>query len=187
MDIIKSDRFNEKMISLETYECVEKRTIRLTGEINPERMDDIIQKLEYLNSISPDEEITVFINSPGGSVTAGFALIDAIGRLSSDVIFIAQGMAASMAAVILASGKKGQRKASENAEIILHQPWGGISGQASDIELAATQFKKNKNKINVLLSKVTGQSLSKITKDTDRDFYLSAKEALEYGLIDEVV
>ena len=186
MEVITVDRNGEKKVSIESYECGERRVIRLTGGINSEMIDKIISKVEYLDSISNDD-IYIYINSPGGVVTDGFALIDVVNRLESNVIYVAQGQAASMAAFILASGKKGNRKATPNTEIMLHQVLGGTSGQASDIELAAKQIKKTKNKINSLLSEWTGKDFETIEKDTDRDYFMSAEEALAYGIIDEII
>ena len=186
MEIVTVDRNGEKKVSIESYECVERRAVRLTGSINSDMIDKVISKVEYLDLISNDD-IYIYINSPGGVVTDGFALIDAVNRLKSNVIYVAQGQAASMAAFILASGKKGNRKATPNTEIMLHQVLGGMSGQASDIELAARQIKKTKNKINSLLSEWTGKDVETIEKDTDRDYFMSAEEALAYGIIDEIV
>ncbi len=186
MEIINVDKNGEKKLSLESYECCQKRVLRLDGTINAETITPIIRALEYLDE-QDTADITVYINSPGGNVIDGFALIDAVSRLKSKVIYIAQGEAASMGAFILASGEKGCRKATTNSEIMLHQVIGGAYGQASDVEVAANRIKWTKTKMNTLLSKWTGQEKRTIEIDTDRDFFMSADEALEYGLIDEII
>jgi len=162
------------------------RIIFLTGEIDDEKSNIIISELLYLDSLSNDE-IYLYINSPGGSVTAGMAIYDTMNYIKSPVKTIVLGMAASMAAFILASGEKGRRCALKNAEIMIHQPLGGVSGQATEIKIAAERIIKLKKKLNSILASLTNQNVKKITKDTERDNYMSAKEALEYGLIDEII
>ncbi len=186
MDIITVDKSGEKRMTIDGYECCERRVLRLTGSIDSQSVERLIQKLEYLDEQS-DEDITIYINSPGGVVSDGFALIDAVSRLKSKVIYIVQGNAFSMAAFILASGEKGCRKATANSEIMIHQILGGASGQASDIELAAKHINRLKYKINFCLARWTGRDITIIQHDTDRDFYLDANEAFEYGIIDEII
>ncbi len=186
MEIVKITKNGERVLSVGGYELNEKRVVRLTGKIDSELADKIIGMLEYLDDIS-DDDIYVYINSPGGSVTDGMAIIDAVGRLRSKVNYIAQGQAYSMAAFILASGEKGYRKATPNSEIMLHQVLGGASGQASDVELEARHIQKEKVKINSLLAKWTGKKYETIVNDTDRNYFLDAKEALDYGIIDEIL
>lgn len=162
------------------------RIIFITGEINDNVSNIVISELLYLDSLNNDD-ISIYINSPGGSVSAGLAIYDTMNYIKSDVKTIVVGMAASMAAFLLACGKKGKRFALSNSEVMIHQPLGGVSGQATDIKIAAERIIKLKNKLNKILSEKTGQSLRKITKDTDRDNYMSAIEAKKYGLIDEII
>ena len=162
------------------------RIIFITGEITDNTSNIVISELLYLDSLS-NEDISIYINSPGGSVTAGLAIYDTMNYIKSDVKTIVVGMAASMAAFLLACGKKGKRYALTNSEVMIHQPLGGVSGQATDIKIAAERILKMKDKLNKILSEKTGQSLRKITKDTDRDNYMNALEAKKYGLIDEII
>ncbi|MBP8975980.1 MAG: ATP-dependent Clp endopeptidase proteolytic subunit ClpP [Bacteroidetes bacterium] len=147
----------------------------------------VIAQLLFLESEEPDKDIHLYINSPGGSVSAGLAIYDTMQYIRPDVSTICIGMAASMAAVLLAGGAKGKRTALPNSKIMIHQPWGGVQGTASDISIQAEEILKTKKKINEILAFHTGRSLEQIEKDTDRDYYLSATEAKEYGLIDNVL
>ncbi len=162
------------------------RIIFLTGEITDESANIIISELLYLDSLN-HEDIYIYINSPGGSVTAGMAIFDTINFVKSDVVTTVIGIAASMAAFLLASGKKGKRYALENAEVMIHQPLGGVSGQATEIKIQAERILKLKKKLNNILASLTNNSLKKITKDTERDNYMDSKEALKYGLIDKIL
>lgn len=162
------------------------RIIFLTGEIDDNSASIIVSELLYLDSLS-HEEICIYINSPGGSVTAGFSIYDTINFIKSDVKTIVIGMAASMAAFLLASGTKGKRCALKNAEVMIHQPLGGVQGQATEIKIAAERIIKLKEKLNHLLSDITNKSYEQICEDTERDNYLSANEALKYGLIDQIL
>lgn len=162
------------------------RIIILCGEINDTNSNIVIAELLYLDSINNDD-ISIYINSPGGSVTAGMAIYDTMNFIKSDVSTICVGMAASMAAFLLSSGTKGKRFALPNSEVMIHQPLGGAEGQATEIKIAAERILKLKDKMNKLLSKNTGQSLKKVAIDTERDYFLEAQEALEYGLIDKVL
>jgi len=166
---------------------LEERIIFLAGPVTDLNANVVIAQMLYLASKDSKRDIKLYINSPGGSVTAGLAIYDTMQYLKCPVSTICIGLTASMAAVILASGTKGKRFALPNAEILLHQVAGGMQGQATDIEITAKQIVKMKEKLNAILAKHTGQPLSKITTDTDRDFYLSALEAKKYGLIDEVI
>jgi ATP-dependent Clp protease protease subunit len=166
---------------------LEERIIFLAGPVTDLNANIVIAQMLYLASKDSKRDIKLYINSPGGSVTAGLAIYDTMQYLKCAVSTICIGLTASMAAVILASGTKGKRFALPNAEILLHQVAGGAQGQAIDIEITAKQIVKMKEKLNNILAKHTGQQLSKITSDTDRDFYLSAEEAKKYGLIDEVI
>ncbi len=147
----------------------------------------IIAQLLFLESEDPDKDIHLYVNSPGGSVSAGLAIYDTMQYIRPDVSTICIGMAASMAAVLLAGGAKGKRMALPNARIMIHQPWGGVQGTASDISIQAEEILKTKKKINEILSNHSGRTLEQIEKDTDRDYYLAAAEAKDYGLIDSVL
>lgn len=162
------------------------RIVILSGEIDDVLANSIVAELLYLDSINHNE-ISLYINSPGGSITAGMAIFDTMNFIKSDVSTICIGMAASMAAFLLSCGQKGKRFALPNSEIMIHQPLGGIQGQATEIKIAAERILKIKHKLNTILSENTGQSLEKIEKDTERDHFLEAKEALDYGLIDKII
>ena len=163
------------------------RIIFLSGEINNEMADVAVAQLLFLEAEDPDKDIMLYINSPGGLVTAGMAIYDTMNYIKAPVSTIVIGMAASMAAVLLAAGTKGKRVALPNAEIMIHQPSGGARGQATDIAIQAEQILKTKKKMNQLLSEMTGQPLETIAKDVERDNYMDADEALKYGLIDEII
>lgn len=162
------------------------RIILLSGEIDDECANSVIAQLLYLDSLN-NEEISLYINSPGGSVTSGMAIYDTMNFVKSDVSTICLGMAASMGAFLLSSGKKGKRYALPNSEIMIHQPLGGAKGQATEIKIAAEQILKIKEKLNKILSENTGQNLKKVEQDTERDHFLDANEALDYGLIDKII
>ena len=166
---------------------LEERIIFLAGPVTDMNANLVIAQMLYLASKDSKRDIKLYINSPGGSVTAGLAIYDTMQFLKCPVSTICIGLTASMAAVILAAGTKGKRFSLPNAEILLHQVAGGMQGQAADIEITAKQIVMMKEKLNQILSKHTGQPISKVTKDTDRDFYLTAEEAKKYGLIDEVI
>ena len=147
----------------------------------------VIAQLLFLESEDPDKDINVYINSPGGSVTAGLAIYDTMQYIRPDIATTCVGMAASMAAVLLAGGARGKRTALPNARIMIHQPWGGVQGTASDISIQAEEILKTKKRINEILSTHTGRTFDQIQKDTDRDYYLASEEAKSYGLIDVVL
>lgn len=163
------------------------RIIVLSDEVNDVTASIVVAQLLFLESENPDKDIQLYINSPGGSVTAGMAIYDTMQFVKCDVSTICIGMAASMGAFLLASGAKGKRIALPNSEIMIHQPLGGAQGQASDIKIQAEHILKIKDKLNRILSEKTGQPLERVIIDTDRDNYMSAQEAMEYGLIDKVV
>ncbi len=165
---------------------LEDRIIFLTGEINDAVADIVVAQLIYLEGQDPDKDICLYINSPGGSVSAGLAIYDTMNYIRCDVSTICIGMAASMGAFLLSSGTKGKRYALKNSEIMIHQPLGGAQGQASDIKIQAEHILKIKNKLNAILAENSGKPIEQVEKDTDRDNYLSAEEALSYGLIDEI-
>jgi ATP-dependent Clp protease protease subunit len=166
---------------------LEDRIIFLAGPISDMTANSIIAQILFLASKDPKKDIKLYINSPGGSVTAGLAIYDTMQYVDSPISTVCVGLAASMGAVLLAAGAKGKRFALPNSEILIHQVAGGVSGEASAIEITAKQIIKIKDKLNRILSKLTGQSLKNIARDTDRDFYLSAQDAKKYGLIDTVI
>lgn len=163
------------------------RIILLTGEVTDQMASLIVAQLLYLESEDSKKDINMYIMSPGGSVSAGMAIYDTMKFLKCDVSTVCMGMAASMGSFLLAGGTKGKRYALPNAEIMIHQPLGGAKGQASDIQIQANQIIKIKKRMNKMLSEFTGQPLEKVEVDTDRDNYLTAEEAKEYGLIDEIL
>ena len=165
---------------------LEDRIIFLSGEIDDAVANTVVAQLIYLEAKDPSKDISLYINSPGGSVSAGLAIYDTMNYIKCDVSTICIGMAASMGAVLLSSGAKGKRYALPNSEIMIHQPLGGAQGQASDIKIAAEHILRTKQKLNNILSQNSGRPISEIERDTDRDNYLSAQQALEYGLIDKV-
>ncbi len=166
---------------------LEERIIFLAGPITDNLANLIIAQILFLAARDSKQDIKLYINTPGGSVTAGLAIYDTMQYINCDVSTICVGMAASMGATLLAAGTKGKRFALPNSEIMLHQVAGGISGQASEIEIGARQILKIKERLNRILAKHTGQPFGKVEKDTDRDFYMSAEEAKKYGVIDEVI
>lgn len=165
---------------------LEERIIFITGEINDTTADIVVAQLIYLEGKDAEKPINIYINSPGGSVTAGLAIYDTMNYIKCDVSTICIGLAASMGAFLLSSGTKGMRYALPNAEIMIHQPLGGASGQASDVAIHAEHILKTKEKLNRILAKNSGKDYETVVKDTDRDNFLSAEEALAYGLIDEI-
>ncbi len=165
---------------------LEDRIIFLSGEIDDAVANTVVAQLIYLEAKDPSKDISLYINSPGGSVSAGLAIYDTMNYVKCDVSTICIGMAASMGAFLLSSGQKGKRFALQNSEIMIHQPLGGAQGQASDIKIAAEHILKTKRKLNQILAHNSGKPVEQVERDTDRDNYLSAQEALEYGLIDKV-
>ncbi|WEV40448.1 ATP-dependent Clp endopeptidase proteolytic subunit ClpP [Lactobacillus sp. ESL0684] len=163
------------------------RIIMLSGEVNDDMANSIIAQLLFLDAQDNTKDISLYINSPGGVVTSGLAIMDTMNFIKSDVSTIATGMAASMASLLLTSGTKGKRFALPNATVLIHQPSGGAQGQQTEIQIAATEILKTREKINQILHETTGQPLEKIQQDTERDNYLSAQEAKDYGLIDEIM
>ncbi|WP_179396236.1 ATP-dependent Clp endopeptidase proteolytic subunit ClpP [Lacticaseibacillus absianus] len=163
------------------------RIIMLSGEINDQVANSIIAQLLFLDAQDPDKDIYLYINSPGGVITSGLAILDTMNLIHADVQTIAIGMAASMASVLLAGGKKGKRFALPNSEVLIHQPLGGAQGQQTEIEIAAEQILKARKKLNQILSDATGKPVEEIKSDTERDHYLTAQEAKDYGLIDDIL
>ena len=184
--VIEKSPYGERAYDIYSR-LLKERIIFLGGPINDQVANAVIAQILFLEYDDPKKDIRLYINSPGGLVTAGLAIYDTMQNIKPDVQTICVGIAASMGAFLLAAGKKGKRYALPNSEILLHQVMGGVEGQVSDIEIEARQFVKLKGKINELLAKHTGKLLAQVTKDTDRNFWLSAQEAKEYGVIDEVI
>ncbi|KAB8315767.1 ATP-dependent Clp protease proteolytic subunit [Tolypothrix campylonemoides VB511288] len=164
-----------------------ERIIFLSGEVTDGMANAIIARLLYMDSEDPSKDISIYINSPGGSVTAGLAIYDTMMHIKANVVTICVGMAASMGSFLLAAGTKGKRLALPNSRILIHQPLGGAQGQATDIEIEAKEILRMRQQLNEMLAARTGQPIEKIQKDTDRDYWMSAQEAKEYGLIDRVI
>lgn len=162
------------------------RIIILSGEIDDDKANLVVAMLLYLDSLNNDD-ISIYINSPGGVITSGMAIYDTMNFIKSDVSTICIGMAASMAAILLSSGTKGKRYILPNGEVMIHQPLGGVEGQATEIKIAAERILKLKDKLNKILSKNTGKDIKDVSLDTERDYFLSSKEALEYGIVDEIL
>ena len=165
---------------------LEDRIIFLSGEINDQVANSVVAQLIYLEGKNPDKDIFMYINSPGGSVSAGLAIYDTMNYIKCDVSTICIGMAASMAAVLLSSGAKGKRICLPHSEVMIHQPLGGAQGQQSDIEIQAKHISKTRDILNKILAENTGKDIKTLQKDTDRDNYMDAKTALKYGLIDKI-
>ncbi len=163
------------------------RIIMLSGEVNDQMANSVIAQLLFLDAQDPEKDIYLYINSPGGVITSGLAMLDTMNFIKSDVQTIAIGMAASMASVLLAGGTKGKRFALPNSTILIHQPSGGAQGQQTEIEIAAEEILKTRRKMNQILADATGQTIEQIKKDTERDHYMSAQEAKDYGLIDDIL
>ncbi|KWW12549.1 MULTISPECIES: ATP-dependent Clp endopeptidase proteolytic subunit ClpP [Bacillaceae] len=163
------------------------RIIMIGEEITDHLANSVVAQLLFLAADAPDKEITIFINSPGGSTSAGFAIYDTMQYIKPDIRTVCTGMAASFGAMLLLAGTKGKRCALPNSEIMLHQPLGGARGQATEIEISARRILKLKDHINQIISERTGQPIAKVAKDTDRDYFLSADEARDYGIIDEII
>ncbi|MEJ1295680.1 ATP-dependent Clp endopeptidase proteolytic subunit ClpP [Latilactobacillus sakei] len=163
------------------------RIIMLSGEVNDQMANTIIAQLLFLDAQDSDKDISIYINSPGGSVTAGLAIMDTMNFIKSDVQTIAMGMAASMAGVLLSAGTKGKRFALPNSTVLIHQPLGGAQGQQTEIEIVAREILKTRKRLNQILADNSGQTFEKLQADTDRDNYMTAQEAKDYGLIDDIM
>jgi Protease subunit of ATP-dependent Clp proteases len=184
-NVIEKKHGSERVYDLYSR-LLEDRIILLTGEINDNVANVIISELLYLDSIN-NKDIQLYINSPGGSVNSGLAIYDTMNFIKSDVSTICIGLAASMGAFLLSSGKKGKRYSLPNSEVMIHQPLGGVQGQATEIKIAAEHILKLREKLNVILSKNTGKGIEIISTDTERDNFMDANEALNYGLIDSIL
>ncbi|MBD3245112.1 MAG: ATP-dependent Clp endopeptidase proteolytic subunit ClpP [Candidatus Moranbacteria bacterium] len=184
--VIEKSQYGERAYDIYSR-LLKERIIFLGGPVTDTTANIIIAQLLFLESQNKDADIKIYINSPGGSVTAGLAVYDTMQYVKCDVSTICVGLAASMGAVLLASGAKGKRFALPNSEMMLHQVMGGAEGQAADIEISAKHILKTKKRLNEILAKKTGQKITTIEKDTDRDFYMTSKEAQKYGLIDKTI
>ncbi|MEK7641809.1 MAG: ATP-dependent Clp protease proteolytic subunit [Patescibacteria group bacterium] len=184
--VIEKSSFGERAYDIYSR-LLKDNIIFLGGPIDDHMANLVIAQLLFLQSEDPKKEINMYVNSPGGSVTSTLAIIDTMNYIKNDVSTVCVGIAASGAALILSSGTKGKRQALPNAEVMIHQPLGGAEGQASDIEISAKHIIKTRESLNKMLARNTGQSLSKIEKDVDRDFFMDADEAKKYGIIDSVV
>lgn len=183
--VINVSKSGREGLDLLSYDFTKNRRIYLFSEITDAVALETIVQLDYLDNAG-NEDITVYINSPGGSVSAGFAIVDAMNRCKCDIVTICTGMAASMGAFILSCGTKGKRFATPLSEIMIHQPLGGAQGQASDIQLAADHISKIKDKLHGILAQNTRQSVETIARDCDRDYWMDADEAVRYGIVDSV-
>ncbi len=165
---------------------LKERIVFVTGGIEDHMANLVVAQLLFLEAEDPKKDIYLYVNSPGGSVTAGLSIVDTMNHIKPDVVTVCTGMAASMGSIILSQGAKGKRAILPNAEVMIHQPWGGAQGQASDIEITARHILKTRDRLNKMLSKATGQKLAQIEKDTDRDFFMDAEESKAYGLVDTI-
>lgn len=184
--VVEKSQFGERAYDIYSR-LLKERIVFISGTISDELANTVIAELLFLESEDPKKHIQVYINSPGGSVTAGLAIYDTIQYIKPDVSTICVGIAASMGAFLLAGGTKGKRLALPNAKVMIHQVMGGFEGQAADIKIQAEEILRVKEQINKILADHTGQKLEKVEKDTDRDFYMNTKEALEYGIIDKII
>ncbi|OHA15457.1 MAG: ATP-dependent Clp endopeptidase, proteolytic subunit ClpP [Candidatus Taylorbacteria bacterium RIFCSPLOWO2_12_FULL_43_20] len=184
--VIEKSQFGERAYDIYSR-LLRENIIFLAGPIDDHTANIVIAQLLFLQSEDPKKEISLYINSPGGVIYAGLAIVDTMNHIKNDVSTVCVGIAASMGAVILSAGAKGKRMALPNAEIMIHQPLGGAEGQASDIEITARHILKLRENLNALLAKNTGKPLSQIEKDVDRNFFMSSEEAKKYGIIDKVI
>ena len=166
---------------------LKERVVFLVGPVNDQMANLVVAQLLFLESENPEKDISLYINSPGGSVSAGMAIFDTMNFIKPDVSTLCTGMAASMGAFLLTAGAKGKRYSLPNSKIMIHQPLGGAQGQATEIEIAAREILKTREQLNKILAENTGQPLSKIENDTERDYFLTAQEAKDYGLVDQVI
>jgi ATP-dependent Clp protease protease subunit len=183
--VIEKSQFGERAYDIYSR-LLRERIVFLTGGVDDDTANLVIAQLLFLEAEDPKKDIFLYVNSPGGSVSAGLAILDTMNHVKPSVATVCVGMAASAAAVILASGAKGKRFALPNAEVMIHQPWGGAQGQATDIEITARHILATRDRLNKILAKATGQALSKIEKDVERDYFMTADEAKKYGVIDQV-
>ena len=166
---------------------LKERIIFVTGAIEDHMANLIVAQLLFLEAEDPKKDIAMYINSPGGSVSAGLGIVDTMNHIKPDVATVCVGLAASMGSIILSQGAKGKRSILTNAEVMIHQPWGGAQGQATDIEITARHILRTRETLNKMLAKATGKALSQIEKDTDRDFFMTSEESKKYGLVDTIL
>jgi len=183
--VIEKTQFGERAYDIYSR-LLKDRILFVSGPIEDYTANLIVAQLLFLDAEDAKKDIHMYINSPGGSVTAGLAIIDTMQHVKSDVSTVCVGLAASMGSVILSAGAKGKRFALPNSEVMIHQPWGGVQGQAADIEITAKHILATRDRLNKMLAKNTGQKLDKVEKDVDRDFFMTADEAKKYGIVDEV-
>ncbi len=184
--VIDKGQFGERAYDIYSR-LLKDNVIFLGGPINDETANLVIAQLLFLQSEDPKKDISLYINSPGGVVTAGLAIVDTMNHIKNNVSTVCVGMAASAAAIVLAAGAKGKRYALPNSEIMIHQPWGGAEGRATDIEITAKQIIKIRERLNKMLADFTGKPVAQIEKDVDRDYFMSADEAKKYGVVDKVI
>lgn len=184
--VIEKSQFGERAYDIYSR-LLRERIIFLTGEINDAVANIVVAQMLFLESEDPKKDIYLYVNSPGGAVSAGLAIIDTMNHIKPDVSTICVGIAASMGATILSQGQKGKRFVLPNAEVMIHQPWGGVSGQASDIIITAENIIKTKKKLIRMFAEVTGQKADKVEKDMDRDFWMDAEDAKKYGIVDKIM
>ncbi|MBL7045460.1 MAG: ATP-dependent Clp endopeptidase proteolytic subunit ClpP [Parcubacteria group bacterium] len=184
--VVEKSPFGERAYDIYSR-LLKERIIFLGGPVEDYTANLIIAQLLFLESEDPKKDISFYINSPGGSVTAGLAILDTMNHIKPDVSTVCVGIAASAAAVLLSAGKKKKRFVLPNAEVMIHQPWGGAQGQATDIEITARHILSVRDKLNKILAKNTGQTVAQIEKDVDRDYFMSAEESKKYGLVDEIL
>lgn len=183
--VVEKSQFGERGYDIYSR-LLKDRIVFLGGAVDDDVANLIIAQLLFLESEDPKKDIFLYVNSPGGSVSAGLGIVDTMNHIKPDVATVVVGMAASMGSIILASGAKGKRFALPNAEVMIHQPWGGAQGQAADIEITARHILATRDRLNKILAKASGQTLEKVEKDVDRDFFMTADEAKKYGLVDQV-
>ena len=184
--VVEKDREGERAYDIYSR-LLKDRIVFVTREIDTEMANTVVAQLLFLEKENPDEDIQMFINTPGGVITAGMAILDTMNYIKCDISTIAVGMAASMGSILLANGKKGKRFALPNSKILIHQPIGGAEGQASDIAIAAEEILKSRKMLYEFLAEKTGKTFKEIEKDADRDKYFTSQEAKEYGLVDKVI
>ena len=183
--VVEKSQYGERAYDIYSR-LLKERIIFLSGAIDGHTANLVVAQLLFLEAEDPKKDIQIYINSPGGSVTAALAMLDTMNHIKPDVSTVCVGLAASAGAVLLAAGKKGKRFALPNAEVMIHQPWGGVEGQASDIEITAKHILSTRDRLNKILADATGQTIEKVANDVDRDFFMTADEAKKYGLIDKV-
>jgi len=183
--VIEKTQFGERAFDIYSR-LLKERILFIGGPIDDYTANLVVAQLLFLTSEDQKKDIQLYINSPGGSVTAGLAILDTMNFIKPDVSTVCVGVAASMGSVILSAGSKGKRYALPNSEVMIHQPWGGVQGQATDIEITARHILATRDRLNQILATNTGQDLAKVEKDVDRDFFMTAQEAKKYGIIDQV-